>query len=178
MIRFILFETSNYSLIGFIEFAGYTLKLKTISLPRDIENRFHLGVDVKNIAEIEYESIEIKVEAVRHSLLMIRLSGVINVETLGRVTAKLFSVLHESDSRLVLDLRNVSNIDSEFTYGITNLLNDLSRSVGHYFVLTRHAKVYDWILSSPKINDVTPIFSLEELRTTLELDSLIQEFEF
>ncbi|EMY78626.1 hypothetical protein LEP1GSC060_3765 [Leptospira weilii serovar Ranarum str. ICFT] len=127
---------------------------------------------------IEHELKEIQVNAVRYKLLVIEFAGIINHETLKGIPAKLSSIFYEMEGLLVLDIRRVTNLNSEFVRAFTGILHVISEKFTRYFIMTEDQKIYNWIMNYNKLKEVNPVMNFEELKEALELDSLIQEFEF
>ncbi|WP_036041455.1 hypothetical protein [Leptospira alstonii] len=127
---------------------------------------------------IEHELKEIQVNAIRYKLLVIEFAGMVNHETLKGIPAKLSSIFYEMEGLLVLDIRSVTNLNSEFVRAFTGILHVISEKFTRYFIMTEDQKIYNWIMNYNKLREVNPVMNFDELKEALELDSLIQEFEF
>ncbi|WP_228029722.1 hypothetical protein, partial [Leptospira borgpetersenii] len=71
-----------------------------------------------------------------------------------------------------------SNLNSEFVRAFTGILHIISERFTRYFIMTADQKIYNWIMNYNKLREVKPVTDFDELKEALELDSLIQEFEF
>ncbi|EKR92397.1 hypothetical protein LEP1GSC163_1400 [Leptospira santarosai str. CBC379] len=127
---------------------------------------------------IEHELKELQVNTIRYKLLVIEFAGMVNHETLRGIPAKLSSIFYEREGMLILDIRKVTNLDSEFIRAFTGILHIISERFTRYFIMTEDQKIYNWILNYNKLREVKPVTDFDELKEALELDSLIQEFEF
>ncbi|EQA71974.1 hypothetical protein [Leptospira noguchii] len=127
---------------------------------------------------IEHQSKEIQVNTIRYKLLVIEFTGIVNYETLKGMSAKLSSILYEMEGILVLDIRKVTNLNSEFVRAFTGILYVISEKFTRYFIITEDQKIYNWIMNYNQLKDVKPVMNFNEIGKALELDSLIQQFEF
>ncbi|WP_025183668.1 hypothetical protein [Leptospira kirschneri] len=127
---------------------------------------------------IEHESKEIQINAIRYKLLVIEFSGIVNYETLKGMPTKLSSIFYEMEGILVLDIRKVTNLNSEFVRAFTGILHVISEKLTRCFIITEDQKIYNWITNYNQLKDVKPVMNFNEIEKALELDSLIQQFEF
>ncbi|ASV08025.1 hypothetical protein ACO2J1_10225 [Leptospira interrogans] len=127
---------------------------------------------------IDHESKEIQVNTIRYKLLVIEFTGIVNYETLKRTPAQLSSIFYEMEGILVLDIRKVINLNSEFVRAFTGILHVISERFARYFIITEDQKIYNWIMNYNQLRDVKPVMNFNEIGKSLELDSLIQQFEF
>ncbi|WP_061286608.1 hypothetical protein [Leptospira interrogans] len=127
---------------------------------------------------IDHESKEIQVNTIRYKLLVIEFTGIVNYETLKEAPAQLSSIFYEMEGILVLDIRKVINLNSEFVRAFTGILHVISERFARYFVITEDQKIYNWIMNYNQLRDVKPVMNFNEIGKSLELDSLIQQFEF
>ncbi|EKR53747.1 hypothetical protein LEP1GSC177_0970 [Leptospira interrogans str. MMD3731] len=54
----------------------------------------------------------------------------------------------------------------------------ISERFARYFIITEDQKIYNWIMNYNQLRDVKPVMNFNEIGKSLELDSLIQQFEF
>lgn len=127
---------------------------------------------------IDHESKEIQVNTIRYKLLVIEFTGIVNYETLKETPAQLSSILYEMEGILVLDIRKVINLNFEFVRAFTGILHVISERFAKYFIITEDQKIYNWIMNYNQLRDVKPVMNFNEIGKSLELDSLIQQFEF
>ncbi|EMS89767.1 hypothetical protein MAL08_18610 [Leptospira noguchii] len=127
---------------------------------------------------IEHQSKEIQINTIRYKLLVIEFRGIVNYETLKGMSVKLSSILYEMEGILVLDIRKVTNLNSEFVRAFTGILYVISERFTRYFIITEDQKIYNWIMNYNQLQDVKPVMNFNEIGKALELDSLIQQFEF
>ncbi|UOG32565.1 hypothetical protein [Leptospira noguchii] len=127
---------------------------------------------------IEHQSKEIQINTIRYKLLVIEFTGIVNYETLKGMSVKLSSILYEMEGILVLDIRKVTNLNSEFVRAFTGILYVISERFTRYFIITEDQKIYNWIMNYNQLQDVKPVMNFNEIGKALELDSLIQQFEF
>ncbi|WP_001070552.1 hypothetical protein [Leptospira interrogans] len=127
---------------------------------------------------IDHESKEIQVNTIRYKLLVIEFTGIVNYETLKGTPAQLSSIFYEMEGILVLDVRKVVNLNSEFVRAFTGILHVISERFARYFIITEDQKIYNWIMNYNQLRDVKPVMNFNEIGKSLELDSLIQQFEF
>lgn len=126
---------------------------------------------------IGYESKEMQINTICYKLLVIEFTGVVNHETLKGIPAKLSSIFYEMEGMLILDIRRVANLNSEFIRAFTGILHTISEKFNRYFIMTEDTKVYNWVMNYNKLKAVDPVMSYDDLKRALELDSLIREFE-
>lgn len=134
------------------------------------------GVAMNQTITVEYESKEMRVNSIHYKLLVIEFKGVVNHETLKGMPAKLSSIFYEMEGMLVLDIRRVANLNSEFIRAFTGILHTISEKFNRYFIMTEDSKVYNWVMNYNKLKEVDPVTGFDDLKRALELDSLIQEF--
>ncbi|ALE41867.1 hypothetical protein RBB68_18485 [Leptospira interrogans] len=127
---------------------------------------------------IDHESKEIQVNTIRYKLLVIEFTGIVNYETLKGTPSQLSSIFYEMEGILVLDIRKVINLNSEFVRAFTGILHVISERFARYFIITEDQKIYNWIMNYNQLRDVKPVMNFNEIGKSLELDSLIQQFEF
>ncbi|EMO90484.1 hypothetical protein LEP1GSC021_4997 [Leptospira noguchii str. 1993005606] len=133
---------------------------------------------MNQVIAIEHQSKEIQINTIRYKLLVIEFTGIVNYETLKGMSAKLSSILYEMEGILVLDIRKVTNLNSEFVRAFTGILYVISERFTRYFIITEDQKIYNWIMNYNQLQDVKPVMNFNEIGKALELDSLIQQFEF
>ncbi|EMK20536.1 hypothetical protein LEP1GSC008_2219 [Leptospira kirschneri serovar Bulgarica str. Nikolaevo] len=54
----------------------------------------------------------------------------------------------------------------------------ISEKLTRCFIITEDQKIYNWITNYNQLKDVKPVMNFNEIEKALELDSLIQQFEF